>query len=75
MDDMKNGQGVLSYPNGDRYEGDFKDDHMNGRGIFFKADGRNYTCVWINGKWNGSEDLMWPIGDRYGKNVKVEPLS
>jgi hypothetical protein len=48
---------------------------MNGRGTFFKADGRNYTGVWINGKWNGSQDLMWPIGDRYGKNVKAEPLS
>jgi len=59
MNDTKNGQGVLTYPNGDRYEGGFKDDHMNGNGAFYFSDGRKYTGIWIKGKSNGQGILTW----------------
>ena len=47
---MPNGKGVHYYINGDKYEGEFKDDEKSDKGIFYctndDRDGRGtYYCV------------------------------
>lgn len=44
------GKGVLKWPNGKQYEGEFKDDKRHGHGVFTWADGRTYDGQWKNGK-------------------------
>lgn len=39
---MKNGQGVLTWSDGRKYTGGYTDDKMNGEGEFIWADGRSY---------------------------------
>ncbi len=34
---------------GDRYEGEYKDDKMNGKGTFFTANGDQREQEWTNG--------------------------
>jgi len=36
------GQGVLEMANGSRYEGEFKQGKMNGKGTFFDEKGKKY---------------------------------
>ena len=46
-------KGKLFYPNGDFYEGDFKDDLKHGLGNFQFEDGRFYNGQFIDDKANG----------------------
>ncbi len=40
MNDVKNGQGTYTYPNGDQYVGQWKDGKKHGRGVYkYKGDG------------------------------------
>ena len=43
--DMKHGKGTLVLENGEKFEGQFKDDLVNGLGIFYGQNGK------ISGKW------------------------
>ena len=45
------GMGTLNYPNGDRYEGEWKDDTKNGQGTYIKADGKVYKRLWKNDRF------------------------
>ena len=38
---MRNGRGICDYPNGDRYDGEWKDDLKDGRGKLFVIKHRN----------------------------------
>ena len=40
-------------PNGDRYEGWWIEDKMQGKGTFCWDDGSTYTGYWVGGKRNG----------------------
>ena len=42
--------GVLTYNNGDKYEGEGKDNRKNGKGIYHYADGEKYDGEWRNDK-------------------------
>jgi hypothetical protein len=44
-----NGKGIYSYANGDKYDGDYKDDKRNGKGIVTYANGNKEEQVWKNG--------------------------
>ena len=50
MDDKKNGKGVLSFGSGEKFEGDFRDDRIEGEGEFFRKDGKVVKGVWRNNK-------------------------
>ena len=43
---MKDGEGVKTWPNGDRYEGGFAHDKRNGEGSYRYASGDVYTGEW-----------------------------
>ena len=45
--------GIFSWPDGRRYEGDYKDDKKDGNGVFSWNDGRKYEGQWANGKQHG----------------------
>jgi hypothetical protein len=47
---MKNGYGVLKYPDGDTYEGEFKYSKFNGHGVYKNANGCIYEGNFENGK-------------------------
>ena len=51
------GHGVFTWPDGRRYEGDYKDDKKDGYGIFEWADGKKYKGYWQNGKQNGEGEF------------------
>jgi hypothetical protein len=45
--------GIFSWPDGRRYEGDYRDDKKDGNGVFSWNDGRKYEGQWANGKQHG----------------------
>ena len=47
---MKNGFGNMSWADGRKYAGEFKNDRKDGWGTFTWRDGRRYTGGWLNGK-------------------------
>ena len=51
--DIQDGQVTQTYPNGDKYEGEFKNGLPNGEGTFTWSNGRKYIGGWKNGKPHG----------------------
>jgi len=50
----KNGQGTLTYPDGGKYVGEWKNGKKNGQGTFTDPYGNKYEGEYENGKyWNG----------------------
>lgn len=49
----ENGKGVYIFSNGDKYEGNFIDSHLNGFGKYTDALGNVYTGNFKNDKFNG----------------------
>ena len=47
---MWSGQGVLTFPDGSKYEGEWKNGFMNGEGTFTWSDGKQKSGIWENGK-------------------------
>ena len=44
---------MYQWPDGDSYDGLWKNGKRNGKGIFNKHDGSEYVGCWINDKWEG----------------------
>ena len=42
--------GVLSFPDGSNYDGEWANGFMNGQGTFTWADGKQKIGIWKNGK-------------------------
>ena len=51
------GKGIFTWPDGRKYEGDYKDDKKEGYGIFEWTDGKKYRGYWLNGKQNGEGEF------------------
>lgn len=51
-----NGHGVLTWPDGRRYEGAFEKDQREGLGTMIWPDGRKYVGPWHLGKQHGIAD-------------------
>lgn len=47
------GKGILTLPDGERFEGMWKDDRRNGPGTIVGADGKRLSGVWINDRLVG----------------------
>ena len=50
---MKNGKGIFYFNDGDRYEGDFRNDEREGLGIMYFNDGDRYEGDYREGKPEG----------------------
>jgi hypothetical protein len=44
------GKGVLTWPNGKKYEGEFQNDQRHGIGKYYWKDGRIFEGEWNCGK-------------------------
>lgn len=59
------GYGIYKYKNGDKYIGDWKEDHKHGKGKFFYHYGEFYDGEWQNNKKNGLGSYYYIKGERY----------
>ena len=54
MNGMKNGYGKIVYADGVYYQGNFKNDTLQGKGSLFYGPQRPaYTGDWVNNKFHG----------------------
>lgn len=51
--DCNHGFGVYVFPNGDRYEGNFKGQKLNGFGYYTESNGNKYTGDFVDNKFHG----------------------
>ena len=58
-----NGQGTFTYPDGNKYVGEFKNDNFDGQGTKTWSDGTKYV-----GEWKDDEE--WNITE-YDKNGNI----
>jgi hypothetical protein len=58
-------QGTTTWSDGRRYEGQWRDERINGRGTFRWPDGRVYVGDWKDGTYDGTGDFTWANGDHY----------
>ena len=63
--DKKNRIGEYTWPNGQKYTGDFVDDQFEGYGETTLVDGTIYKGYWKNDKRNGKVVYTWPDGQKY----------
>lgn len=65
----KHGAGVKTWPNGDRYEGEFVEDRREGHGIYRFGRGpwagERYDGDFLNDRRHGYGVYRWPTGDVY----------
>ncbi len=56
---------MLTFANGGRYEGQFKDGNSHGKGKMKYASGNSYTGDWVDGERTGHGAFTWSDGDQY----------
>lgn len=59
------GPGSLVSSNGDRFEGEWKDDRKNGHGTYTTADGARYVGEWKDDRFDGQGTLTDARGNKY----------
>ena len=64
-DGMRHGPGVQVWPDGAKYEGEWKFNKANGKGKFWHADGDVYEGDWEDDKANGFGVYIHVNGARY----------
>ena len=53
---------TITYSNGAKYVGEFKDDKMHGQGTITHSDGIKYVGEWKNAKMHGKGTITTPDG-------------
>ena len=64
-----NGKGIFSWPDGRRYEGDYKDDKKDGYGEFEWNEGKKFKGNWKNGKQHGEGYLYSVKNNTWRKGI------
>jgi hypothetical protein len=59
------GKGKIEYANGNSYEGDFVDGHIEGFGTFMDSNNGRYDGEFKDGNMHGNGKLIFPNGDVY----------
>ena len=60
-----NGKGTKIWPNGDKYNGNWKNEKPHGLGTFIWVNGTKYIGDWEFGIQNGQGTVTWANGDKY----------
>ena len=50
---------------GSSYNGEFRENKIDGIGIFIWPDKRHYTGQWVNNVMHGTGIMIWPDGRSY----------
>ena len=64
------GQGTYIYPNGEKYEGDWKNGKYHGHGTYSWSNGNKYVGEWKGGNLNGQGTYTYPDGRKYEGEFK-----
>jgi len=68
-------EGVRTYPNGDKYEGEFTNWKLNGKGTYTYANGDKYVGEFVDGKFTGRGAFTCSNGKQFtGKLENKVPL-
>ena len=59
------GDGTITFSDGRKYVGEFKDDKFNGQGTITFSDGRKYVGEFKDEKRNGQGTFSWSKGNKY----------
>ena len=59
------GKGVYTWPDGEKYEGDFVDGKQHGKGMYTRPDGTIYEGDFVDGKQHGKVVCTRPDGTIY----------
>ena len=62
---LPNGNGILTYHDGEKYVGEFKDGIYHGYGTFSLPYGMKYQGEWKDGKYHGKGIYTYPYGEEY----------
>lgn len=65
VDGKRQGEGILRFPNHDRYVGHFFNDLQNGKGVIDYHNGDRYEGNFVDGKKQGKGIFTWENNDRY----------
>jgi len=63
--DCKNGYGVYTWSDGEKFEGDWKNGKQDGKGTYFYSNGSKYIGGWKNGKKEGEGVFIKLNGNEY----------
>ena len=55
----------IAWESGDRYEGAWRNENMNGKGTYYYADGNIYEGQWVEGNKHGEGSHTWVDGQIY----------
>ena len=69
-EDLRDGEGTNSWPNGESYTGQFKSDLYHGKGSYIYADGASYVGNFFQGQFEGKGVITYKNGDRYEGDVQ-----
>lgn len=64
----RHGDGELTWDNGDRYVGRFRDGYIDGRGTIYFRDGTEYSGQWRNNRFHGDGTRRFKNGNVYNGN-------
>ncbi len=57
--------GTYTFPNGNKYVGEWKDNKRHGKGTFTFANGEKYVGEWKDSKFNGQGTYTYVSGNKY----------
>jgi len=60
-----NGYGTCLFSNGAKYQGEFRDGKLHGKGIFYYTDGNKYIGDWADQMRSGKGRMIYANGDEY----------
>ena len=65
----KNGYGIQTWTDGDKYEGQFKNNLMHGQGVYSFASGTVHSGAWERGNKHGYAVVTWANGNQYEGHI------
>lgn len=58
----------------ERYEGEWVEGKMQGKGVYYYSDGSVYDGMWVAGKMQGKGSFIYPNGNKYDGDFFVSSL-